>query len=174
MDGVALMAKRSKVWTVAALLIPILALASLAIWKQSVLMRGRTVKLPITGFDPRDLLAGNFLRYRVVYGVKNLCYESSSKPKEGYVCLKPPFFEYGYPHYVDVCPLFIKGKCQSGRFHSGLERFYIPVQYARPLEKAVISGDGAIRVAISSTGHAVVEELFIEDKPWKTFVDELQ
>lgn len=165
-----------------ALLLPLIALGSLVAWKQAVLTDGRKVTLPITGFDPRDLLSGNYLRYQVVYGVEGICSDVAQPAKghktikregEGYVCLEPPFFEYGPPPQADRCRLFIKGSCEVGRFRSGLGRYYIPAQYARSLERAVLNGEGAIKIAISSDGRAVVEALFINGKPWLTFIDSL-
>ena len=38
-----------------------------------VAIQGQKVTLPIHGFDPRDLLAGNHLVYRIEYGLKSLC-----------------------------------------------------------------------------------------------------
>ena len=51
-----------------ALAFPIALLAGHTAYKQARVMIGTTVVVPIAGFDPRDLLSGHFLTYRLDMG----------------------------------------------------------------------------------------------------------
>ena len=170
LDGIPM--RPSNRWAVVALFIPILVLAGMVIWHQTRLMQGKTVTLAITGMDPRDLLAGNYLRYSVVFPNVTVCPSSNSDIKDAVVCLEPPNFEYGIRPRSEGCNLFIRGECSAGQFQTDLNRFYIPAEYGAQLEQYLRSGDGSIKVAISTDGHAVVDELLMDGKPWKQFVEE--
>ena len=154
-----------------ALVLPIAALGALALYHQQRLATGTRVELPIAGFDPRDLLAGHYLRYRIDYGVAQ-CPGVPNAPHAG-ICLRPQkaFFVENPPA---PCRLWIEGRCRDGRFEAGIERFYIPEEAARPLEKALMSGLGRVRLSITADGEARVEELLIDGKPWRRWLLDVQ
>lgn len=155
------------------LMLPIAFLCGLVAVKQWTLHQGIDIKLPIEGFDPRDLLAGHYLTYSVNYGVP-VCADSTvgniPDPFAGhdipaYVCLKPAFFRFG-KQFSPECTLAIRGVCRMFRFEAGIERFYIPENYARPLDLAVRNKNGEIIVSITDSGTAMVKELLIDGRPW--------
>jgi len=144
------------------LMIPILALLGLTTSKISNLFMGREVELPIVGFDPRDLLSGHYLVYRVDYGVANLCATPEEAP--GFVCLDNRTFTQDKP---DGCSLFIKGSCNHLRFEAGIERFYIPEEKAAMLDQIVRGKQASIVISITGAGHAQVKNLLVNGKPWE-------
>lgn len=162
--------KFKRIWAVSAVLIPILALVAMTVDKHQRRQQGHEVILPIEGFDPRDLLAGHYLIYQIDYGVKNLCefdFDDQENNGNGYVRLNPPTFDHWKPAPGE---LFIQGKCENGRFVAGIERFYIPQEHAKVLDKVVRNSQGKVVVSVFHDGRALVQDLLINDRSWKTFV----
>ena len=155
---------RSKTVLISALLFPIIALGILTGYKHYKVTVGMEVILPIEGYDPRDLLSGHYLTYRVNYGTKYICEQSrKANYSEAYVCLDPKYFSY---HKPQTCNLVIKGTCKGSRFRAGIERFYIPEDQAKKLDKDVRSKKGSIVLSVTPDGHAQIKDLLIDDKPW--------
>jgi uncharacterized membrane-anchored protein len=148
------------------ILIPILALSTLAIYKATVSSTGREVKLPIEGYDPRDLLAGHYLVYRIRYDAYNECLAPGEliEGVRSYICLEPRFFSLTTPM---SCSMFISGTCEQGRFVAGLERFYVPQEAAPRLEQVIQNRRAEILISVSSNGSAVVKDLLIDDVTWR-------
>ena len=150
-----------------ALLIPILFLLGFTIKNQLALSHGKEFSLPVEGFDPRDLIAGHYLIYRVNYGGVPKC---SVGQKLSYVCLDP------YGDYASLkpedgsCKLFIKGSCEYGGFSAGIEKFYIPEEFSRELTSKIVNHKGKILISVSKSGDAIIKDLLIENCPWKKYI----
>jgi uncharacterized membrane-anchored protein len=171
MDSGARAMKQKSFWPIIAVIIPLLALVGLVVEKERRMTLGEEVVLPIVGFDPRDLLSGHYLVYQIEYGVKNPCRKVSkqSKSRIGYVVLNPPKFKTYEPSQGQI---FIKGECESGRFKAGIERFYIPQEHGKILDKVVRGKQGKIVLSVFYDGRAQVKDLLINDKSWSKFVNE--
>lgn len=148
---------RSKTALIIVLLIPIVALFALVCYKKHILMTGREVVLPITGYDPRDLLSGHYLIYTVEYGVKNLCVGTQTV-QEGYVCLDNKTFSTTAPV---ACNLFIRGTCNNGRFLAGIEKFYIPETNANQINQEIRMKAASIIISVTQDGVAQVKKLLV-------------
>lgn len=159
-----------KRWLIVALVLPILALAGSAYLKSVQRNSGVAVTLPISGFDPRDLLSGHYLIYRVDYGVEAVCDKQQGQAS---VCLRPQRGLYPTDELPPDCTLFIHGRCDNGVFSAGLERFYIPEAYAQVLEAKVRDQQGELVLAVDTQGNAAIRDLLIGGKPWKAAVDGL-
>lgn len=153
-----------------ALLLPIVILAGNTWMHYQQRSTGETITFPIEGFDPRDLLSGHYLIYRINYGIG----DSGDCPTSDItasLCLEPERRIYPTDELPQSCTQFIRGNCDSStRFISGLERFYIPEQYADVLDKKVRNKQGKLVVAVDSSGNAGVVDLLIDDRPWKEIV----
>lgn len=154
---------QSKKGVLMALIVPIVALAFLVGYKEYTLSTGREITLPITGYDPRDLLSGHYLIYRVNYGVKGIC-NNNGHSKVGYVCLNPKVFTY---HWPDNCHLMIRGVCRYDQFNAGIERYYVPEEEAKRLEDLVRSNKASILLSVLRNGKAQVKDLLINGHSWK-------
>lgn len=141
---------------------PILCLIILTGYKKYILSFGQEVVLPISGYDPRDLLSGHYLIYNIEYGVENICYESNHA--EAYICLEPKNFSYSRP---ENCQKLIRGNCSYSRFVAGIEKFYIPQEYAAKLENEVQSKSASIVLSITRDGSVQIKDLLIDGQPWK-------
>ncbi len=145
---------------IAVLVIPIVCLAFMMANKQLNIPMGTEVTLPITGYDPRDLLSGHYLIYTIDYGVEDICKNSSSKLKmPGYICLSTKKFSQGWPKN---CELIIKGTCDRSRFVAGIERYYIPDKEAKKAEDLVISNEASIVLSVKKNGEAQIKDLLID------------
>lgn len=153
---------RSKRVLLAALLFPIFVLMALAAFKAYVVSLGKEVVLPITAYDPRDLLAGHYLAYTVQYDVSGICVDAVNLP--AYVCLDPKGFFITEP---EDCKILISGVCQAGRFDAGVERFYIPEESAAILETEIRDKKASIVLSIAPGGRAQVKDLLIDGRSWK-------
>ncbi|MEO5326759.1 MAG: GDYXXLXY domain-containing protein [Magnetococcus sp. THC-1_WYH] len=166
---------RRKIRIILSLMIPILFLSGLVANRQWIRHHGIEVRLPIEGFDPRDLLAGHYLTYRINYGVA-VC--SNSRPKTipdnpgeipAHVCLTPLSFKFGNNRDPE-CHITIRGTCRGQQFLAGIERFYIPESYAHPLDAAVRNKSGEILLSVTDSGTASVKGLLIGGRPWQEAV----
>jgi len=155
-----------------ALLLPIILLAGNTWMHYQQRITGATVILPIEGFDPRDLLSGHYLIYQIDYGIKenNNCPTSDMTAK---LCLTPERRIYPVDELPENCTQFIRGNCDSNaQFISGLERFYIPEQYAEVLDEKVRNKQGKLVIAVDQDGNGGVKDLLINDLPWKELIAE--
>lgn len=159
-----------------AAMIPIVFLLFILFKSHSDLIFGQRVVLPVEGFDPRDLLSGQYISYRVNYDVPAICGPRKPnylKPPESFICLKPKFFSHEQPSRKR-CQLYIKGRCQYGRFLAGIERFYLPEEAAVKVEQLIPYHKSSIEVSVSRNGTAVVNEFMIDGKPWDRFLKTLK
>lgn len=150
------------------LIFPLLAMLSLTFYRAFRFYVGENIILPIEGYDPRDLLRGHYVTYRVKYGVENLCFNKSSRLRSaGFVCLDNKSFSYNrFPN----CRKMIKGLCQAGTFTAGIEKFYIPEAHGKALDKMLRESRGSIELSLTSEGKAQIKQLYIDGIPWSEVV----
>lgn len=124
---------------------------------------GTKVRLAVSGFDPRDLLAGHYLTYTVNYGPAGDCpQEGAAATATTCVCLAENaasrVHEATWAGPCDVrpleCPLYLEGECHYGRFTANIERFYFPDTFRSTL--AVVPDKSTITVALTPTGDGIV------------------
>jgi uncharacterized membrane-anchored protein len=147
-------------------------LAAMALWLARLTWQERTgveVRLAVTGFDPRDVLAGHHLTYTVDYGAIEVCpREYSGESRKTCICLTEDA-STGLHHGTwagacearhDDCQLFLRGDCRYGRFEANIERYYFPEEYRSVL--AVVPAKSAITVAVSASGNGIVKGFSVD------------
>lgn len=154
---------RTKTAILLALLFPIVVLIAFTAYKKSILTYGREITLPISGYDPRNLLSGHYLRYRIEYGVANICFRTPDY-RPSYVCLDNKTFSLAEPR---GCKLFIRGRCENGQFYAGIETYYIPENKAIELDEQVRFKRASIVISVATNGSAQVKDLLIDGKSWQ-------
>lgn len=155
------------------------AIGMLAWWLSitAVASIGVRVTLPVTGYDPRDLLSGHFLQYRVDYGEiapcgagiaeANRCVCLGSRPEDvsargiNHAPRVHAIWSGQCSERPSYCSLFLSGSCNRERFTAGIERYYVPEEYAQLL--AVAPPESAIEVNINSNGEAVVVNYSVDE-----------
>jgi len=153
--------------------LPIIALLCLLLYKQSIINTGQNINLDIVGFDPRDLLSGHYLRYNIDYNSRNQCPTSSRAAiQTARLCLKPEryFIDNTVGNRQQHCDLYLEGICTKTGFKAGIERFYIPEEYASQLDLLVRDARGALQIRVNSQGKAVIDNLLIDGDPWQDTV----
>lgn len=164
----------SRPWLILGFIIPILCLTLLTLNHHWQRMHGTTVTLPVKGYDPRNLLAGHYVIYRVDYGMVVSCIT----PQRAVMCLnhnkdnkwQGALLKEGVDPTLTRCAAFIKGTCNANLFTADIERFYIPERFAAQLDKAVRGDQGQVVLKVSPSGKAVVTDLLIEGRSWRDYV----
>jgi uncharacterized membrane-anchored protein len=159
-----------------AYLVVMLPVAAMLVWLLSLnvaLMRAQEVTLAVAGYDPRDLLSGHYLQYRVDYGFDSrLIQPGSGYRDEAYcACLSPDSSGiskaswHGWCAERDSqsCPLFIKGTASWNGLKAGIERYYIPESYQHSLAR--IPPDATIKVRVTANGTAYVTDMYVNGIP---------
>ena len=168
-----------------ALAFPLAVFIGLTIYKHAKVTMGQEIILPVSGFDPRNILSGHYLIYQIDYGFTDHtgCSNWINNAK-AYVCLNKDRYRhdayqsslYTYDSDDDIiageCAAIIKGRCERGRFTAGIEKFYIPEEHAQALDSAVRSGQGKIVLSVTRGGSAAVKDLLIDGKSWKKFTND--
>ena len=158
-----------------AVVLPLMVMAAWTAKLTHTSLTGRVVHLPVTGYDPRDLLSGHYLRYAVDLGPATPC---ANQP-EGPVCvclpqervdLLPPdqrVIQHGQCQSVN-CELRLQGECRNGRFESGLEKFYFPESYT--LQLATVPPGSRVEAVLDGDGRATAPEFYVGNNPLKTYL----
>jgi len=177
---------------IAAIALPIFALAVLVGLKEFKKATGVKLVLDIRGYDPRDLLSGHYITFRVDFktGKETICsyrrtdqiYVYQNEGVSVYGCLHDSVYsESGityrtyvsrdYPPQDNHCTVVLKGVCERGSFRvEALERFYIPQNDAYQLNSLARSGKGAVKVTVGDDGSVVINDLLIDGVSWKKYL----
>lgn len=142
----------------------------MATWLLSLfvaLTQAQEVTLAVTGYDPRDLLSGHYLRYRVDYGVGIPFFLNGDSIC---VCLPPTSEGVVKASWVgeckrrdSTCPLFIKGVASHRGIDAGIERYFIPEKYSDALAR--VPQNTTIKVRVTKDGTAYVTGMFVDGLP---------
>lgn len=159
----------------ASLIFSILFLAGLAIYKAIKTASGKEIAIPITGYDPRDLLSGHYLTYRL--DLNNICSDEFYTRSPVNVCIRQAG-ENGIESSIIIrsgtgytgCDSILKGKCKNGNFTAGIERFYIPEKYSMELERIIKKGKARILISVDGKGNPTVKDLLIDGVPWREYL----
>jgi hypothetical protein len=132
------------------------------------MQKAQEVTFAVTGFDPRDLLAGHFLRFRVDLGPSISC--QSAKKEDACACLEIPSTEAPAQatHLTDCnrpsCDHFLRGRCNArGVFESKFQEYYFPDAYTGRLQST--PKNSSIRVALEPNGEGIVKAFYVDGIP---------
>lgn len=162
--------------TMLAVLVPVLGLAVLVGRAEYSVRNGPTWTIPIEGFDPRDLLHGQYLQYR--YRLRWQGYDTCGVMAYGAhelapgccVCLTRDTADGFDPFVRQVSCEEAPGQCE-GTLHSETMlpplRYVVPEDRAQDLESALRTHDAAIELSVSPTGEPAVRELVLDRRPWR-------
>lgn len=176
---------KPRTFFIAAVILPIVALAALVAEHEFHLRHGKEFILKIEGYDPRDLLSGHYLTYQVNYEAEwqvNCSSLSAPDSPLGTVPAAPEmcvcFTNEGTRQFLSCdteasvrCEAVLRGTCQYGRFTAGIERFYIPENQSLILDHLVRAKRGEIVVSVPPNGRAVIKDLLIDGKSWRLYPD---
>ncbi len=172
------------------LLLMLIWLATLYI----TMMLGTDIRLKITGYDPRDLLSGHYLRYRVDYGlpVAALCGDQdlgrnsytlnsssvlATSSSFRCICFKPPnakeenkaFWAGECNERPNECDLYLEGRCEYGRFSAGIEKYYFPEKFKEVLRTLPERASLIVRIF---RGKGIVRGIEIQGNDIEKYVEQ--
>lgn len=142
------------------------------VFHKIVVVEGQSVTLAVEGYDPRDLLSGYYLRYRIKYEA-DLC---GKEEGEACACLErkqtgiSSAWATPCSQAPSTCSVFIRGRCATGQFHAGIERYYIPEDKRHSVP--VIPKGATISVRVDKTGKAVTEGFSIKGQSLEDYLIE--
>ena len=153
------------------LAIPILAIL-LSIGKYEYQVRsGEEWKFEIGGYDPRDLLKGHYLTYRILFDrdekEKNSC-DKNDEILDCCLCLQRETSKVK-TMWCETAAKRCDGMINE-KFLPRLRKFYIPENRGKSLENLVRSRKAEILLSIHPSGDPNVKELLIDGEPWKQAV----
>ena len=153
------------------LAIPILAIL-LSIGKSEYQVRsGEEWKFEIGGYDPRDLLKGHYLTYRILFDLDEVEKRNSCRKRgisDCCLCLQRETSKVKTMRCetaAKLCDGMINEK-----FLPRLRKFYIPENRGKSLENLVRSRKAEILLSINRSGYPNVKELLIDGEPWNQAV----
>jgi uncharacterized membrane-anchored protein len=148
--------------TLASVIIPLIILLAWWLRIAMVVGGGDVVGFGVTGYDPRDLLSGHYLTYRVQYAPAEPCL-NSPEGTELCLCFGTESNETTWQGScqelpANGCRRFLRGRCDNYRFQAGIERYYIPETYA---SSNAIPADSYILVSLDGQGSGVVKDFMV-------------
>ena len=166
---------------IAALALPVLALTALVGHQELLLANARILSVPLTGFDPRDLLRGHYIRAQMDWDWERAPAVNDYDVVDGALCVlaetpKPRVrflagWKSGDPTPPD-CKLVIAGHARApSRFApsqldngDGGIQFYVPEARASDLEKLMRERPGSLTadLAVRADGGAAIKALRID------------
>lgn len=162
--------------TTIAVIIPVLGLIVLILRAQFTIASAPTWRIPIEGYDPRDLLAGQYLQYRFRFnwGSEHECGsgDEASPWLDHGCCL---CLQRADPLGID--PEVTRVSCDSppARCDGVLEaaavrpplRYFIPEARATDLENALRTRAAALELVINPERAPAIVELYLDGRPWR-------
>jgi hypothetical protein len=175
------MSRTFLVAVIVTLALPVLALAGLIGQQEWVLANARILSVPLTGFDPRDLLSGHYIRARRDWEWESAPAVDEYQVVDGAMCVlketpKPRVrFLAGWKagdRTKGDCKLVIAGHARArARFApatldngDGGIQFYVPEARASDLEKLMRERPGSLTadLAVRADGAAAIRALRVE------------
>jgi len=145
-----------------ALLLPVVAFIGLVGRAELLRASGPVFHVTIAGYDPRDLLQGHYLRYRLQWPTDGVC--------DGATCCL--CLQTSGMHTKVQCGVVDK-TCDAQLGHQMVEQgreFFIQEGAGPALEQAIRHGQGAIALNVTPNGQVRVHELFIDGMPHRRWL----
>jgi uncharacterized membrane-anchored protein len=145
-------------------------LLAIIVPKERTLATGEEVVLQTVPVDPRDLFRGDYVNLRYTISTV-LSYTDFAVGDRVYVSLTQRGDIWDGQSALDSAPdgLYIKGRVTSAgqrrvEVEYGIESYFVPEGTGHIIERA---RDVKVRVAIDSSGNAVIKGLLVDGRPFK-------
>lgn len=160
------MSRRARALVTGAVVLPVLGIALGIARSELHFARAQDWSLPVAGYDPRDLLRGHYIQYRLQLPGAESSY-CQDEDRDCCLCL-----ERGEPVSISRQICSAAESCDGmlrSEYLSQLERYYVPEARAREAEDKLRAdaGQGKARlvIALDPGGKPQVRALLIDGKP---------
>lgn len=165
-------------WMLVAVALPVLGIALLAGNAELRRQSGIDWRVAITGYDPRDLLHGHFLRYRFAFDWQGPQQCGPARAQQAPVidpgcCLCLARTGEGAPPAVRQVPCSAVAGCDgwiAGSAVAGEQRYFVPEAYATALEQALLEQDASVELTTTADGRPTIGELYLDGRPWRAVI----
>lgn len=163
-------------WARLGVLVPILGLLGLIARAEIALRAGQAFRIPITGYDPRDLLHGQYLQYAYAFdwqGESSCGGVAKGQPTAltpgCCVCLTRAESPGAVPAARQIA-------CDAARACDGWLRsaalvpplrYFVPEQHAAQLEQALRGRSAVLEVTPGPGGQPALGDLYLDGQPWR-------
>ena len=126
--------------------------------------------VPISGYDPRDLLHGQYIQFRFDWNLDRA--DSGCSGRSCCLCLRGE--EMTMPSAQRAfCDDESRRECDAlipARQAIGQQRYLVPEHDGEPLEQGLREHDATIVVECASNGDFALGELYLAGRPWRELV----
>jgi len=163
-----------------AVLVPLVGIALLIARGELALRAGKSFRIGMTGYDPRDLLSGHFLQYAydLDWQGDSTCgaHDPTGKP----LALEPACCVCLTRRGEDEPPAARQVECEAARscdgwLHSSSlvppRRYFVPEERASALEAALRQSQASLDVSASPDGEPALGELYLDGRPWREVLE---
>ncbi|WP_165778857.1 GDYXXLXY domain-containing protein [Leptospira perolatii] len=176
---------KKKILSVIAFLIPVLVLFSLVLDREIDLRKGKVLILPMTGYDPVDLLSGHYLLFRLDLRSDDLSctlfkstnkgiseagidLQGSEKATDPCVCyseMEPTYVESFLKNCSEEnrksakCWVFLRGTCKWNRFDVDIHKYFIPEGKAKEYEDKLRKTGAKLKLRVNEEGRGTIETI---------------
>ncbi|NOQ77314.1 MAG: hypothetical protein GQ475_05925 [Methylococcaceae bacterium] len=155
--------------------IPFILLCLLIVRAEHHLATGTQWNIEMTGYDPRDILRGHYLRFRLAYdwqGEENTCQTGRT------CCLCLTDTGNKAPKVHKTSCSIAKAQCDSfiqSDYETSLNRFYIPENEARRAEKLVqnarAENNAYLTISVNKRGEPRIVDLLVGEQSINEILD---
>jgi hypothetical protein len=137
-----------------------MALADVAVFgswvaREEAHRTGEWRKLPVEGYDPRDLISGHYVRFHLIAAREA---EAIAPPAAKWIAVCLERSADGLYHVTrfrppgDGCSPFLAGSRDASRLDFGIDRFYVDERIASEVQGLRAGADTYLLATIDSTG----------------------
>lgn len=164
-------------WLRVAVAIPVVGLVGLIARAELGLRSGPSFRIPIAGFDPRDLLHGHYFSYQYEFHWQGASNCGSERANVSQATLNPA---------CCLCLTRVAGSdqnpaarqvwCDEARTCDGWLRassvqpplrYFVPEDRAEALEKALRDRKASLELNSDSQGEPRIHDLYLDGRPWR-------
>jgi uncharacterized membrane-anchored protein len=134
---------------------------------EEISRKGDRIRLPVEGYDPRDLLSGHYVRFQLT-AAREAKALAPSGAKEIAVCLERSgnglYHVSRLQSVGDACKPFLIGSRASTGIDFGIDRFYVDERIANEVRTVQAGSDTYLIATIDARGTAHAVDFVINGK----------
>lgn len=125
---------------------------------------GLEVKLPIEGYDPRDLLRGHYVLFRLTAESEARGFRADRGDERFCLEERDGLWHVNPDHHPSNCRVTIRGTNRAGRVSFGIDRFYVDERRANEVLRLPAGRDTYLIAHLDADGGIHPKELVVAGK----------